>query len=485
MRDHAHWIDGRAHAPEGAVTTIRYSPADGTPVARYLAGTQTEVDLAVAVAKRVFLAGQWRDLPGSEKAALLNGWASLIEAENEALARIEAEEVGKPVRAAREELLFCAELIRYAAALAWELPGRLMSHSGAGKLGMVSYEPRGVVAMITPWNYPAVTLMQKLPFALAAGCSAVIKPSELTSGSTLRVAALASQAGLPDGLVNVVTGSGELVGRPLCVHADVAMVSFTGSTSVGRQIATTAGADLKHVALELGGKGVNILFEDCDLEAAVEGAFTGFTLNQGEECAAASRLLVEETIADEVLERLTARTEAIKIGHPLAESTDMGPLIHAKHLESVLGYVESAQREGARILCGGTNRTDGGLGDGHYIAPTILADVTPDMQVFQEEIFGPVLSVTSFRTMEEAVSLANNTAYGLANGVWSRNIDKALTVSRRLHCGLVYVNASQETIPQLPFGGVKQSGMGRETGLEGILDFMEPKSIYVKIRQPA
>jgi betaine-aldehyde dehydrogenase len=359
-----------------------------------------------------------------------------------------------------------------------------MTHSGPTKLGLVTHEPCGVVGMILPWNFPAMTLFQKLPFALAAGCASVIKPSEFTSGTALETAFLAEEAGVPKGMINIVTGTGPDVGEPLASHADIDMISFTGSSRVGKLIAHHAADVVKKVALELGGKGANIVFADADLEAAVEGALAGFTINQGEECCAGSRLLIEETIAQDFLNRLVERARQVKIGLPADEATEMGALIHEQHVERVLGYVEKGRREGARLLTGGERLTQGGLDKGCFVAPTIFAGVTPDMTIFREEIFGPVVSVVTFRTVEEAIRIANDTIYGLANGVWSRNVDKAMLVSRGIRSGTVYVNCYLETLPQLPFGGIRESGLGRENGIDGLLEFMHVKATFLKLAVP-
>ena len=475
------WIDGawRAATPREAMT--RLSPADGTEIAAFSAGNAADVAEAIGAARRAHDNGVWRDLPGSQRAAILLRWAELIQAKTEHLARIEADEAGKPIKAARGEIEYSIDLCRYAASLAWEIPGRVQSHSGPDKLGLATYEPRGVVAMILPWNFPAVCLFQKLPYALAAGCVAVIKPSEFTSGTTLEVAALAHEAGIPAGVINVVTGTGAVVGKALVEHDDIDMISFTGSTRVGRDIARQAGASLKHVALELGGKGANIVFADADLDAAIEGALAGFTINKGEECCAGSRLLIEESIAREFLTRLVKKAEAVRVGPPSDADANMGPLIHPGQLERVDSYVKSGIREGARLLTGGARLTDAGRQIGCYYPPTVFADVTPEMTIFREEIFGPVVGVTTFRTVEEAIQIANDTAYGLANGVWTRDINKALLVSRLIRSGTVYVNAYLEPRPLLRCGGMNNSGKGRENGRDGLLEFMESKAIFVKL----
>lgn len=482
VRRYGNWIDGDWAGAGGNRPIERRSPAHGELLATFADSALAEVDAAVAAARRAFRKSEtWSDLAGGERAHLINKWLDLIAAESERLAVMEAEETGKPIRFARGEVAWSIELGRYAAALAWQIPGEALSHLGAPNFGLITRAPRGVVGMIVPWNFPLVTLFQKLPFALAAGCTCVIKPSELTSGTALEVAALAAKAGLPPGVINVVTGTGAQVGEALVDHPDVQMVSFTGSTAVGRKIAQRCGEQLKRVGLELGGKAANVVFADADIDAALDGALLGYVLNQGEECVQGSRLIVEERIADEFVARLAARSGAVRVGMPLDESTDMGALIHEQHMNKVLGYIETGKREGARLACGGHRITAHGLEQGCFVAPTIFAQVRPEMTLFREEIFGPVLSVTSFRTMDEAIALANDTRYGLGNGLWTKDVDKALLVSKKLRSGTVYVNTYLETAVQLPFGGVGQSGLGRENGMEGLLEFMDVKSTFVKL----
>lgn len=479
VRVYSHWIGGAAVA--GTELLDRNSPADGQLLARYAAGTAADVDAAVASARRAFDSGVWSDKPASERAGILNAFADLIARDAERLAVIEAAEVGKPILQARGEIGWSVDLLRYAAALAWQLSGQTFSNLGTDKLGLVTREPRGVIGMIVPWNFPMVTLFQKLPYALAAGCTAVIKPSELTSGTALEVARLAATAGIPDGVINVVTGTGAVVGEALATHRSVDMLSFTGSTAVGKRIARNAADGIKRVALELGGKAANIVFADADLDKALEGVITGFILNQGEECCAGSRLLVEESIADSFVARLVERAKTIRIGAPLDEATDIGALIHGGHLERVLGFIAAGKSEGATCVAGGARAVHDGLDKGFFVEPTIFADVTPQMTIYRQEIFGPVLSVIRFRTVDDAVTIANDTDYGLANGIWTSNLDKAMGVSRRLRSGTVYVNTYLETAPQMPFGGFKESGHGRENGLEGLLEYTEVKSTFVRL----
>ncbi len=481
MRTYGLWIDGTRNDPAENDTLTRHSPATGEAVAEFALAGGTDVDRAVCSARAAFRSGAWSGLPASARGRVLQRFADLIERDLERLARIEADEAGKTIGAAREELTWSLELLRYAATLAWSMPGRLFDREGAERLGLVSYEPLPVIGMILPWNFPTVTLFQKLPYALVAGCSVVIKPSELTAGTAMEYAAIAKESGIPDGVISVLPGTGPVVGEAMCRHPGIDMISFTGSTRVGKRIAGVAGESLKKVALELGGKGANIVFADADIDAALTGALAAFTINQGEECCAGGRLLIEASIADDFVARLAEMAAAMKLGPPDDEDAQLGPMIHAAHLDKVLAHVEGAKSAGARLVTGGGRPDDPALGNGYFVEPTILDDVTPEMAIFSEEVFGPVLAVTRFESFEEAVELANGTSYGLANGVWTKNLDKAMAMSRRLESGFVYVNTYLETIPQLPFGGRKSSGLGRENGVDGLLEFMEAKSTFIRL----
>lgn len=484
VRRYGHYIGGAQRKASGTNVIVRSSPAHGSNLAEFAAGNARDIDDAVMAARNAFQAG-WSDVSGESRAKFLNAFANLIEANADKLAVIEAEEAGKPIRSARFEIMAAVQLTRYAAALAWQISGEALTHLGDDKLGLVTREACGVVGLITPWNFPILTLFQKLPYALAAGCTVVVKPSELTSGTALEVAVLATEAGLPAGVLNVVTGTGDAVGHAMVTHPDIDMISFTGSTRVGKQIVRDAAGTVKRVALELGGKAANIVFADADLEAALDGVLFGFTLNQGQECIAGARLLIEASIAPPFLDQLVKRTSRLKIGQPLDEDADLSSLIHEAHLESVQSHVDEALQEGTRLVIGG-NRLGGEHANGYFFAPTILSDVRPDTKIFRDEVFGPVLTVTTFETADEAVRLANDTIYGLANGLWTKDVDKALSVSRRLRSGTVFVNTYLETAPQLPFGGFKQSGLGRENGMDGLLEYTEVKSTIVKLgaRQP-
>ena len=455
----------------------RISPIDGRVVARYVDGTAADVDFAVSTARQAFDEGPWPRLSGAERAHILNRWAALIREHHEALARLDMEETGKTIRFARGDASGMAELTAYAASLAWELRGDSYSNLGARHTAVVHREAMGVVGLIVPWNFPGLIFCQKVPFALAAGNTVVVKPSEFSSGSALELARLAELAGVPRGVINVVTGQGAAVGQALVAHAGVDMVSFTGSTGVGRQVLAQSAATIKRTHLELGSKAANLVFDDAPLDDALDGTLFGVFFNQGECCVSGARLLVQENIADAFLEKLVARTRQLRVGDPRDERTDVGALIHEPHLQAVLRHVEQAQRDGARLLIGG-KRMDR---EGSFMELTILGDVTPSMSAFQQEIFGPVLTVTRFKDEAEAVALANATSYGLANAIWTQGLERAHRVSRGLKSGTVYVNTQIDGAVQLPFGGYKASGFGREMGRLGLEEFTQTKSVMTHL----
>jgi betaine-aldehyde dehydrogenase len=482
--DHDHWINAKSVRPRNGARISRYSPADGRLIANAAAGTAEDVREAARAARDAFDRGPWTSYSGAERGERLGRLADLMQRDREGLARVEAEEAGKPIVAARMEIGVAIGLTRYAASLAWNISGRLITQGGPGRFGLVIQEPRGVAGLIVAWNYPALCLMQKLPYALAAGCAVVIKPSELTAGTTLMIARLASEAGVPDGQINVVIGTGEVVGEALTSDTDIAMISFTGSTRIGRRVAAKCATGGKHCSVELGGKGANIIFADADIDAAVEATYLGFTFNKGEECCSSARILVEREIAPLVTEKLIARSRKARIGMPLDETTDMGPMIHAQHLARVLDYIAKAKLEGGHLLTGGEQLREGDLAMGCFLPPTLFDHVTPAMTIFREEIFGPVACIVTFDSIDDALRLANDTEYGLANGVWTRNIDRALTVVARLRSGMVYVNTYFETLPQLPLGGLKASGAGHENGPEGLGEFLQTRSAFIRSQTP-
>lgn len=402
--------------------------------------------------------------------------ADFIERDLEALARVETLESGKPIAQARGEVASTAELWYYAATLAQHAYGDSHSAIGEQYLGVILREPIGVVGMITPWNFPLLIVSQKLPFALAVGCTAVVKPAELTSGTTIRLAELCREAGMPPGVVNVVTGSGRVVGSRLAEHPAVDMITFTGSTAVGKRIMASAASTVKKVELELGGKNPQVVMADANLDRAIDAVVFGVYFNQGECCNSASRLLVDESIADEFVGRVVERSKAVLVGDPLDDATLVGAIARTEQFDQIQSLVRDGTTSGASLLLGG-DRLDSDTG--RFFQPTVFDHVTPGMSIAREEIFGPVLSTLRFANLEHALEIANATVYGLSAGIWTQDIDRAMTFARRAKAGTVWVNCWMDGFPEMSFGGYKESGVGRELGRAAIEEFTELKTIAI------
>ncbi len=463
-------------ASDGEVIS-RESPAHGRVVSHYPASTRADADAAIAAARKSFDAGQWAFSYGGDRARILREVARQIRENADELALVETLESSKPLDAAHGEVMFAAELWDYAAGASRMLSGDSQNNLGEAMLGVVLREPIGVVGIITPWNFPLLILSERLPFALAAGCSAVVKPSEFTSGTALMLGRYLKEAGLPDGVCNIVSGTGDPVGQAILDSDDVDMVAFTGSTRVGRAAIAASAGNIKKLSLELGGKSPSVVFADCDLDAAVDGVIKAATINMGECCISGSRLLVESPIAEAFQNRLAERLRDLRMGDPLDPSSRIGAIINQAQFDRIAALVRDGVKDGARIVCGGDPENHTGL----FYPPTILAGVTSGMRVAHEEIFGPVLSVMPFETLDEAIALANDTVYGLAAYVWTNDLSTALDCSRRIRAGRVWVNAALEGFPELPLGGFKQSGNGRETGRYGVEEYTELKSVHLQI----
>jgi len=477
-RDFTMLIDGVWCEAVNRERIERQSPAHGVVVSTYPASDIADVDKAVAAARHAFDVGMWPQMSAMQRSLALLKIADLVEARGEEFAYLDSLESGKPIVQARSEIAGAVDLWRYAAALARTLHGQSYNTLGPDNLGIVYREPIGLVALITPWNFPFLILSQKLPFALAAGCTAVVKPSEMTSASTLLLGTLLQQAGVPKGVVNIISGYGSKIGSYLTAHDDVDMVSFTGSTAVGKLSMENAVKTLKPVSLELGGKNPQIVFADANLDEFIDAAVFGGYFNAGQCCNAGSRLIVHHSIADEVVARLISLTESLAVGDPLDPRTKMGAMISQEHMNKVLASLDRAQHQGARICCGG-KRVD--FDHGYFIAPTVLDGVTGDMEVAFQEIFGPVIAVLRFDTQEEAVALANGVDYGLSASIWSQNIDICLAVSRKIKAGTIWINSFMDGAAELPFGGYKQSGLGRELGLGAVEDYTQNKTVNMRI----
>lgn len=476
--NHQLWIDGKSVPASTSARIERINPADGSIAATFAAGTAEDVDRAVTSARQALASSAWRGLTGADRAAILSRTGAAIRREAESLARTETLESGKPYAQARNEMDWAAGIWDYAAALARQLHGEAYNSLGESHLGFTLREPIGVVGLITPWNFPLLIISQKLPFALAAGCACVVKPSEFTSGTTLRLAELLKEAGLPDGVCNIVTGYGDPVGERLSTHPEVSMVSFTGSTAVGKRIVAASAGTLKKTALELGGKNPQLIFPDADLDAAVDAVVFGVLFNMGECCNSGSRIVIHASIADEFVERVVAHARRAVVGDPFDPTTKVGAIISPAHYAKILRYIASGRQAGAEVRLGGHAIE---TAKGQFIAPTVFDHVTPEMEIAREEIFGPVLSVLRFDDDEAAVRIANDVAYGLSASIWTRDVDRAIGLSRRIEAGTVWINCFMDGFAELPFGGYRQSGLGRELGRAAVEEYTETKTVLMHL----
>jgi betaine-aldehyde dehydrogenase len=475
-----HLIGGEWRDSADAATSERASPAHGVVVSIAAKGGVPEVEAAIAASRRTFDEGTWAFSSGKDRAALLLKVADLIDRDLDRIALIETLESGKPITQAKGEIAGAADLWRYAAALARTMHGDSHNALGRDMLGLVLKEPIGVAGIICPWNFPFLIVSQKLPFALAAGCTAVVKPSELTPSSTVILGELLQEAGLPAGVVNIVLGYGDPVGATLSTHPDVDMVSFTGSTAVGKRIVAAASGTLKKVSLELGGKNPQVVFPDADLDEAADAITFGVHFNAGECCNSGSRIIVHKDVAEALVGKVVALSRKVPFGDPLDPRTQVGAIISADHLAKIDGYVKNAAKAGAAVALGGAALSPEGL-SGQFYQPTVVTGVTPAMAIATEEVFGPVLSVLTFRDADEAIALANSASYGLSAGVWSRDVSTCLDFARRVHAGTVWTNTWMDGFAELPFGGFKQSGQGRELGRYGLEEFLEIKTVQMRI----
>ncbi len=478
---HAHrlYIGGEWREAVSGQTFEVQDPATGTVIARAAAGEAADIDLAVAAARRAFEDGPWPRLAHAERQKLLLRLADALEAHADELALLESLDGGNPVRSTRHvDVAMAVESLRYNAGWATKLTGDTALSSAAGRaFSFTLREPVGVVGAITPWNAPLLMAVNKLGPALAVGCTVVHKPAELTPLSALRLAQLVEEIGFPPGVVNVVTGFGETAGQALVEHPGIEKISFTGSTRVGRSILVAAAANMKRVTLELGGKSPIIIFPDADIEAATAAASSTIFFKTGQYCAAGTRLFAHEKVFDRVMQGFAERAAKLKVGPGTAPDTEMGPIVSAGQLERVMGYIEAGTEQGAEIVTGG--RRIGG--EGYFVEPTLLAHVRPEMSVFQEEIFGPVLCGMPFADdddLDAVARLANATSYGLAANVWTRDIRIAHTLARKIRAGTISINGGAKEMP-MPFGGYKQSGLGREQGRDGIEAYTEIKTVSV------
>lgn len=474
------WIEGTS-----GKTLQSINPATGEVIAELQENSIEDVKKAIEVAKKSFyVTREWRDMDVQSRSDILLRIADMVEEELEEIAKIESMDNGKPLREAEADVDDAVHCFRYYAGLIRTPQGGVYGvNSNFGKMHSYEiHEPVGVCALITPWNFPFLMGIWKMAPALAAGNSIIFKPSSETVLSTIKMFEIFEKAGLPTGTANLVIGPGSTVGNLLAESKDVDMVTFTGSTAVGQSIMRAAAGNVKKIGLELGGKSPNVIFADTDFEAAVEWAMIGIFFNQGEVCCAGSRIIIEKSIKDEFVKRFAERAEKMTLGNPL-NNPDMGPLVSEKHMQDVLSYIEIGKKEGAKLVCGGYRYTEGECANGYFIRPTIFDECTGDMRIVQEEIFGPVVTIQTFETEEEAIALANDTVYGLAGAVFTDDATRAMRVIKEIRAGITWINCYNPAFSEAPWGGYKMSGIGRELGTHGLEEYQEVKQINMNLEQ--
>jgi betaine-aldehyde dehydrogenase len=480
MKKYQMLIDGEFVSAENAKTRTLNDPATGEQLAVVPEASRGDAIRAIAAARRAFDTGPWRQTSALDRGKLLMKIGDAIRAEAGLLAELEVRNNGKPIAEAEYDVQDAANCFEFYGGLATKIHGETMSVP-ANSLSFVVREPIGVCTQIIPWNYPLLMSAWKIAPALAAGNTLVLKPSEFTPLTALELARIIHTAGVPAGVVNVITGPGAEVGEELAESSLVDKVAFTGGTVTGRKIAIAATGNLKRTTLELGGKNPNIVFADADIPSAIDGALFGAFANQGQVCSAGSRLLVERSIHKQIVAGMKAKIDRIKLGSGLARETKMGPLISAAHRDKVEQFIKIGIEEGATLVCGGKRPEGQEFAKGNFLLPTIFDNVSPGMRIAREEIFGPVLSVIPFDTEEEAVSIANDSEYGLAAAVWTLNINRGIRVIKQIRAGITWINTYHPTFNELPWGGYKQSGTGRELGLHGIEAYLETKQININL----
>ena len=477
LRKYGLFINGKEVRAKGGKTYIRENPATEEPFAEIAEAQKDDVDKAVKAAAKAFKT--WSKMPVSERVKYVHKIAEIIEKNRERIALTNTLETGKPIRESRlVEIGGSIKTLEYYAGISNQLNGESISASEA-QLTVTLREPIGVVGQIIPWNFPLLLSFWKIAPALVAGCTIVLKPAEHTPCGILEVAKLCTKAGLPDGVLNIVPGDGEVAGQALVEHPGVAKVAFTGSTEVGKIVMKTAADNIKRVSLELGGKAPCIVFDDAEIDNTIEATLRGGFFNQGENCTAVTRLLLHEKIYDRFLSKFIKRVKKIRMGDPLRDDTEIGSVISREHFESVKLYFEKGKKEGGKVLCGGKRPRK--FKKGYFFEPTVIADVDPKATIACEEIFGPIVAVIPFKTEAEAVKIANDTVYGLAGGIWTQDIKRALRVAKKVKAGYLWVNTYGGIIPETPYGGFKQSGFGKELGKDGLDMYLESKTVNIFI----
>ncbi|MCD5324222.1 MULTISPECIES: betaine-aldehyde dehydrogenase [Pontibacillus] len=473
-----HYINGKWVGADSENTRTIMNPYNQEVIATVPEGDETEAKEAIAAARAAFDKGEWASTPATERGAIVRTIAEFIERDKEELAYLESLDTGKTVEESRGDMEDIAGVFRYYAELADKDGGEMIDSPVANSISKVVREPVGVCGQITPWNYPLLQASWKLAPALATGNTLIMKPSEITPLTTIKVFQLIEEAGVPAGVANLVLGAGSTIGAELSSNTDVDLISFTGGIVTGKKIMQAASSNVKKLALELGGKNPNIIFADADFETAVDQALNGVFFHAGQICSAGTRLIVEESIHDEFVQALVERVKKFKLGSGFDEDTQMGPLISAEHLAKVEKYVEAGVNEGATLAVGGKRPDDPELQQGFFYLPTIFTDCTSDMTVVQEEAFGPIITVEKFTEEDEAVRISNDSIYGLAGGVWTNDTRKAERCAAKMRMGTVWINDFNLYFPHAPWGGFKQSGIGRELGKLGLEEYTETKHIF-------
>ena len=480
-RDYLMFIGGEWVAASSGEVFESVNPFTGRAWATVPRGGPADVDLAVAAARRAFEDGPWRRMTAVERSRLMRRLAELIAERASELALVETTDNGKLLREMEQQLRGLPSYYEYFAGAADKLHGETIPSDRSNFFIYTVREPVGVVGAITPWNSPVLLMSWKLAPALAAGCTFVVKPAEQAPASTLEFASLLEEAGFPAGVFNVVTGFGPEVGGPLAAHPGVDKVAFTGSTATGASVMAAAATHVARVSLELGGKSPNIVFPDADLEAATDGIVAGIFAATGQTCMAGSRLLVHDAVYDELVQRVAARAAQVRLGDPVRGDTEMGPTAFREHLDRVLGFVAEAQAEGARLVTGGRRPDAPELRRGFFVEPTLFSEVENSMSIAREEVFGPVAAAIRFRDEEHAIALANDTAYGLAAGIWTSDVRRAHRIAHAIRAGTIWINSYRAVGPMAPFGGFKSSGVGRENGLQSLLEYTDSKTVWVEL----